>query len=190
MANINFKHLFKLRLTVARFGEMDNAGWWNTNGILGRYGVLTLSRGLPKTHRFAQAGIAFAVASHRCEEIYSHPEACTLWDLPAHIEDRFREKWHESLDDNDGWIPFFESLEDISGKSLLDVLNERELVTPEQMEQVQRLRRSLEGRSVHISGFETLNNEVLTFLAAGFFRGEPGKPTIPYISLPDKAIGS
>ena len=29
MANIEFGHLFKLRLTVARFGEMDNAAWWN-----------------------------------------------------------------------------------------------------------------------------------------------------------------
>lgn len=190
MANINFKRLFKLRLTVARFGEMDNAAWWNTKGILGRYGVLTLSRGFPKTHRFTQAGIAFAVAGHRCKGIYSHPGACTLWDLPAHIEDRFCEKWHEWLDDSARWTPFFKSLEDISGMALLDVLKEIELITPEQIEQTQRLRRSSEGRSVHISGFEGLNNDVLTFLAAGFFRGEPGKPAIPYISLPDTAIGS
>jgi len=190
MANIKLEHLLKLRLTVARFGEMDNARWWNAQGILGRYGALTLSRGFPKTHQFAQAKITFAVASHRCKEIYSHPDAFTLWHLPPEIEDRFQEKWLEWLDDNDRWTSFFKSLEDISGMALLDVLNERELITPEQMEQGQRLRRSSEGRSVHISGFQTLNNEVLTFLAAGFFRGEPGKPTIPYISLPDTAIGS
>ena len=39
---------------------------------MGPYGALTLSRGFPKTHRFTQAKIAFAVVAHRCKEIYSH----------------------------------------------------------------------------------------------------------------------
>jgi hypothetical protein len=29
---LNLEHLFQLRLAIARLGEMDNAGWWNTNG--------------------------------------------------------------------------------------------------------------------------------------------------------------
>ncbi|MFN5116778.1 MAG: hypothetical protein ACK5FE_13410 [Cyanobacteriota bacterium] len=29
---IDFKRLFKLRLVVARHGEMDAARWWNTQG--------------------------------------------------------------------------------------------------------------------------------------------------------------
>jgi hypothetical protein len=58
MGNIDFDHLFRLRLTVARFGEMDSARWWNTQGILGKYGSLALSRGFPKTHCFAQARVA------------------------------------------------------------------------------------------------------------------------------------
>jgi hypothetical protein len=29
--------LLKLRVIVARFGEMDVAGWWNTKGQLGPY---------------------------------------------------------------------------------------------------------------------------------------------------------
>ena len=52
---LNFELLFQLRLVIARYGEMDGARWWNTQGILGQYGALALSRGFPKTHRFAQA---------------------------------------------------------------------------------------------------------------------------------------
>ena len=70
---------------------MDGAKWWNTQGVLGRYGALALGRGFPRTHRFTQAGIAFSVAAHRCREIYDSPAALTLWNLPAETEDRFRE---------------------------------------------------------------------------------------------------
>lgn len=189
MANIQFGYLFKLRLTVARFGEMDNAAWWNTKGILGPYGALTLSRGFPKTHRFTQAKIAFAVAAHRCKEIYSHPGAFTLWDLPPEIEDRFQEKWHEWLDDIDHCAPFFQSLENISGMELLDLLMQRGLINPEQIERAQKLRRSSEGRSVQISGCKVLDDEALSLLAAGFFRGEPGKPAVPYLQLFTNAKG-
>lgn len=187
MANIDFEHLFKLRVTVARFGEMDNARWWNTQGILGRYGALTLSRGFPKTHRFAQAKIALAVAAHRCKEIYSHPGAFTLWDLPPEIEDRFQDKWMEWLDDIDHWIPFFLSLEDIPDIELLDLLTQQGLLNSNQIEMAQKLRRSSEGRSVQIPGRESLDNEALSLLAAGFFRGEKGKPAVPCLPLLTKS---
>lgn len=41
---IDLDLLLKLRLTVARFGEMDLAKWWNTKGQLGRVGALALPR--------------------------------------------------------------------------------------------------------------------------------------------------
>src|SRR5690606_20374817 len=50
---IDLDHLLKLRLIVARFGEMDLAKWWNTRGQLGRLGTAALRRGFPRTHRFA-----------------------------------------------------------------------------------------------------------------------------------------
>jgi hypothetical protein len=62
---IDLDHLLKLRLVVARFGEMDLAKWWNTKGQLGRLGTAALRRGFPRTHRFAQARSVFAVAAHR-----------------------------------------------------------------------------------------------------------------------------
>lgn len=181
MPGINLQRLFKLRLTVARFGEMDGARWWNTQGILGRYGALALGRGFPKTHYFAQARVAFAVATQRCKEIYSHPNAHTLWDLPPEVEDRFQEKWHEWLIDADKWAPFFKELEDISGLDLLDLLLQQELINPGQVKSAKKLRRAAEGRSVAISGIASLDDHALTILAAGFFRGEAGKPAIPYL---------
>src|SRR4051812_26389568 len=63
---IDLDRLLKLRLLVARFGEMDLAKWWNTMGQLGRFGSAALRRGFPRTHRFAQARAVFAVAAHRC----------------------------------------------------------------------------------------------------------------------------
>ena len=55
--------LIKLRVIVARFGEMDLAGWWNTKGQLGPYGTATLQRGMPRTHYVAQARSVFAVST-------------------------------------------------------------------------------------------------------------------------------
>ena len=40
---ISLDRLLKLRLVVARHGEMDRAGWWNTNGMLGRHGAIALA---------------------------------------------------------------------------------------------------------------------------------------------------
>ncbi len=185
MGQINFDRLFKLRLIVARFGEMDCARWWNTQGILGRYGALALGRGFPKSHRFAQAKIAFAVAAQRCGEIYDPPDAFTLWSLPPEIEDRFQEKWHDWLDNIQEWESFFKGIEDIANQDILKALSQRELISHEQMEAVGKLRRSAEGRSVQISGASELDDSALTLLAAGFSKGEPGKPAIPFLNKQD-----
>jgi hypothetical protein len=160
---------------------MDCARWWNTQGILGRYGSLALGRGFPRTHLFAQAKIAFAVAAQRCKEIYSHPSAYTLWALPPEVEDQFQEKWLEWLYEAEKWEPTFKSLEDIAGLGLLELLSKQRLITSEQVENAKKLRRSAEGRSVPISNPGPLNDNSLTMLAAGFFRGEPSKPAIPYL---------
>ena len=92
-ARLDLDRLLKLRLVVARQGGMDRARWWNTNGMLGRYGALALSRGLPRTHRFAQARVVFAVARSQCDELFNAHGSVTLWKLPPEVEDRFGEHW-------------------------------------------------------------------------------------------------
>ncbi len=91
-SDLDIDRLLKLRLLVARFGEMDQARWWNTRGVLGRLGEMALRRGFSKTHLFAQARLVFAVASHRCRDVYDPPQSMTLWSLPATVEDRFESR--------------------------------------------------------------------------------------------------
>ena len=62
------EQLFRLRLVVARHGEMDRARWWNANGVLGTRGETVLRRGFPRTAPLGRARVAFTVAHARCAE--------------------------------------------------------------------------------------------------------------------------
>src|SRR5436190_8533699 len=130
-AAIDLDRLLKLRLVVARFGEMDLAKWWNTKGQLGRLGAAALRRGFPRTHYFAQARSVFAVAAHRCAEIFDPPDSVTLWRLPEAIEEEFDAKWEHWLDQAPEWMPFFQRLENLQEKDLKVALQSFDLITDE-----------------------------------------------------------
>src|SRR4051795_11034874 len=108
--SIDLDRLLQIRVVVARIGEMDLAQWWNTRGQLGRLGAAAVRRGLPRTHWFAQARSVFAVAAHRCDELYNPPSSVTLWRLPTEVEERFVARWEHWLDDARSWEPFFEQV--------------------------------------------------------------------------------
>ncbi len=182
---IDFDRLLKLRLVVARVGEMDLARWWNTNGLLGRKGRILLSRGFPRTHRFAQAKAVFAVATARSHEVFDPPGCMTLWSLPAEIEDQFDSCWQGWLEKREEWEPFFDRVEAIASTDVVEPLKELALLEPDDLDRLARLRRSAEGPSVPLPGVHSPGDEAFTLLAAGFSRGEPGKPAIPYASLED-----
>lgn len=95
---LDYNRLLRLRLIVARYGEMDLAKWWNTNGVLGRLGASAIKRGFPKTHPFVRARIVFTAARERCGELFTHPDCMTLWQLPAAVEDQFEAQWQHWLD--------------------------------------------------------------------------------------------
>jgi len=182
-ATLDLDRLFKLRLVVARHGEMDAARWWNTQGVLGRRGSIVLKRGFPTTYAFAQARIVFEVARSRCRELFDPPGCMTLWGLPAEVEDQFAEHWQGWLDEGEKWAPLFDTLANYNGDDLLKVLARLELITPSQLEAVGKLRRSAENRAVPLPGTHQPTDDVVTLLAAGFARGEPGNPAIPYARL-------
>lgn len=179
--------LLALRLVVARFGEMDLARWWNTTGQLGRPGASVLRRGFPRTYRFAQARSVFAVAAHRCEEIFNPPGCVTLWRLSDPIEEEFEARWEHWLEDTSGWSPFFQRLEDLggNGSDLASILRSFELVTDHDLEQYARLRRSAEGRAVALPRVFAARDEEVRLLALGFARGEPGALAVPYARSAD-----
>lgn len=181
---IDYQRLFKLRLVVARIGEMDNARWWNTNKLLGSIGATALKRGFPSTHYFAQARAVFAVATARSREIFPPPAGCvTLWSLPAEIEDEFENSWHEWLDDPLTWTPFFEIIKEISGSDLLGCLRQSSLVDDAAVSAIAQLSRSAENRAVAFQGEHHLDDHLVTILAGAYSLSDLGSPAIPYAKV-------
>jgi hypothetical protein len=180
---IDLERLLKLRLVVARCGEKDNARWWNTDRLLGPLGPPVLRRGFPRTYRFAQARAVFTVAARRCHETYDRPGAVTLWKLPADVEEQFANHWPDWLDEAEHWEPFFAELEKVQGTDLVGPLRRFQLLPREAEEQASKLRRSAENRAVLIAPAAEVDDGLLTLLAAGFSRGEPGSLAVPFARL-------
>lgn len=178
--SIDLNRLLKLRLVVARFGEMDLAKWWNTKGQLGRLGSTALRRGFPRTHYFAQARSVFAVAAHRCAEVFDPPGCVTLWRLPEAVEEEFDARWEHWLDNASEWQPFFQKIESIDGSDLIATLQTFDLVTDRDVQTFSRLRRSAEGRAVPLPQVFSGGDSEITLLALGFARGEVGALAVPY----------
>lgn len=178
---MDLDRLFRLRLVVARFGEMDLARWWNTKGQLGRLGAMALSRGFPRTRRFAAARSVFAVAAHRCQEVFDPPDCVTLWSLPPSIEEEFDARWEHWIDDAPAWGPLFEQLESLDGGDLGRTLQGLGLVSEHDVEIASKLRRSAENRAVQLPGSFSGTDADVALLALGFARSEPGALAVPYI---------
>ncbi len=176
---VDLDQLLRLRLVVARVGEGDLARWWNTKGQLGSMGASVLKRGFPRTHRFAQTRSVFAVAAQRCRDLYDPPNAVTLWNLPAELEDDFDQAWATWIDHVSDWEPFFAELEHCTA-DLAHELTRLELVTADHLDQLSRLKRSAEQRAVAIPGEFTGSSDDLVMLALGFARGEAGNPAVPF----------
>jgi hypothetical protein len=177
---IDLDQLLRLRLIVARFGELDLARWWNSKGQLGRLGAATLRRGFPRTHYFAQARSVFAIAAHRCSEVFDPPNSVTLWRLPDAIEEEFEARWEVWLDNANEWSEFFESVAATQNSELVSILRAMNLVTESDVDAYSRLRRSPEARSVELPGTFGATDSEVALLALGFAKGEPGALTVPY----------
>jgi len=171
--------LLRHRLVVARFGEMDGAKWWNTKQ-LGRLGAQTLRRGFPRTHRFSQARSVFAVAAHRCDEIFKPPKCVTLWRLPEALEEEFDARWEHWLDHAPDWEPFFERLEAPLTGDLAAALRAFDVVGDRDIEAASRLRRAADGRAVPLPAIFSGTDDDIAQLALGFGRGEPSALAVPY----------
>lgn len=172
--------LLRRRLIIARFGEMDLLGWWNTRGLLGRNGSTVLARGFPTTHRFAQARTVFAVARARCREVYALQDAVTLWDLPAEIEDAFEDRWQHWIHDAAALTEVFNAVEALTKTdTILEILVRLSAIPSALLDRLASLRRGADGRSVPITGITAIDDTAVGVLAAAFARGEPGQLAVP-----------
>ncbi len=177
---IDLERLLRLRVVVARIGEMDRAQWWNTRGQLGPLGKSALSRGMPRTHYFAQARSVFAVAAHRCAELFDPPRSFTLWRLPQDIEEAFDARWENWLDASSDWAEFFEQVATIDGTDVAHALKSFQLVDDADLTALANLSTSAEGRAVPLPMPFAATDANVTLLALGFARGRVGAPAIPY----------
>lgn len=173
--------LMKLRLVVARFGEMDGGGWWNTRGVLGRIGKAGLSRGFPTTHYFAQARVAFAVSTARCKEVFSPPACFTLWNLPPSIEEIVESHWQVWCRSASDWDPFFAQLAEVNSGDLLNRLVALQLVDQTVRATVASLHVSAQGKAVQLPAIGDPDADSIRLLAASFARGSKGQLTVPYM---------
>jgi hypothetical protein len=182
---IDLDRLLKLRLVVARFGEMDLAGLWNTKGQLGRLGAAALRRGFPRTHHFAAARSVFAVAAHRCAGVFDPPGCVTLWRLPEDLEEEFDARWEHWLDHAADWRRFFEALESLQDTDLPATLRSLDLVTDRDLDAYGRLRRSAGRPAVPLPTPFSGTDADIALLALGFGRSEPPVPAVPYARRAD-----
>jgi len=182
---VDLDQLMRLRVVVARFGEMDLAKWWNTRGQLGKNGTVALRRGFPRTHRFAQARSVFAVAAHRCREVFDVPGTVTLWHLTDSIEEEFDAKWEQWLDHAAEWTPFFDRVASAPPADLPKVLRSFDLVTEGDLQNLAKLRLSSAGRAVPLPGMFGESDSDVALLALGFARGEVGSVAVPYLRRAD-----
>lgn len=177
---LSLDHLLRLRLAVARFGEMDAAQWWNTKGVLGRSGAMLYPRGFPRTHAFARARVVFTVARSRCEAVFDPPNCLTLWKLTPEVEDAFESAWQGWLDAPDeDWAPHFEKLATPPASDLIPWLDSLGLLGSAK-DRLATVRRSTEGRGVPLPGIASMDDVTITLLAAGFGRGARGDLVVPY----------
>jgi hypothetical protein len=172
--------LLRLRVVVARCGEMDAQRWWNTEGQLGPYGSKVLTRGFPRTHYFAQARSVFAVAAHRCAEIYDPPDSVTLWCLPDDVEDEFDARWEGWLDAAETWSQFFESVAALKVFDVAGALKSFSLVDDSDVAAAARSKVAEGGKAVQIPGPFDLGRDPVALLALGFGRGAKGDLLVPY----------
>lgn len=180
---IDFDKLLELRVMIARYGEMDRARWWNTEGVLGHTGSFALQRGLPRTHHFAQARIAFAVAGARCQELYDPSDAVTLWRLPADLEDQFGRSWPGWLARQEDWTEVFESAATAQGGDLRGELLAAGLISEDAAKDTRGVEPIAEGRAIRLPDVKALDDDVIAQLAASFANGEPGRPLVPHVKV-------
>ncbi len=159
--------LLKLRVAVARCGEMDLARWWNSGKQLGSAGASVVRRGFPRTHHFAQARSVIAIASQRCDQLLSRNDVVTLWRLPEDLEDRFESHWDTCLDCHSDWCSFFEAVAAIRAGDVIVTITELGLVTNDEVQAFRALNAAPEGRGLSVGKFFTGQRRQLALLALG-----------------------
>lgn len=183
MSGLNLEALFKYRLIVGRYGEMDVARWWNTSGILSALGSKVASRGLPRTEFYGRARVLFAVASQRTREYFSPPESFTLWSLPSSIENSLDEAMIHWAHAGRSWPVIEEELAGLKIGKIEQALQRADVPSELFNGSVQKLKTGPEGKSVLLPQSTTFTDETVALLAAAFSRSKPETLLLPIVHV-------
>lgn len=176
--------LLKLRLIVARYGEMDLMGWWNTHGVLGPRGQSVYQRGFLRTHSFAQARVVFSVACDRCDKLVGTEGLFNLFHLPPAIEDQFELEWQKWVRDASAWSEFIDAVASMKAVSLLEILDDLAELSPNVRSYIGDLSRHLSGNTLLLPSTQSSSRQDLTeHLAASFSLGSRDNLVVPCIRL-------
>ena len=187
MGEIDLDNLFIARLVVASVGDMNGMKWWDCSGTLGSTGRISVSRGMPNTHGLARARLAFAVAQHRCREVYSRPGVVTLWDLPAPLEASFEEASSQWIGSGSDLVDRLDLLEGMNNAGVLDALERLLPISDSVRTAVKSMRRGGDLNAVPLGECQAVDDDLVLKLAAGFSKGEPGRLAVPFINLEEGA---
>lgn len=169
------------RLYIARLGEADVQGWWQTDGVLGSDGAYVGRRVLPLTHATARARVVLAVARHACGERHPDPSARHLFSLGPTAEDMVDALLAQRLSDQAFWSELLPHLEALDRHAdLRQVLTASGIVREEDLKVIEPLPLGPGGRSLPTpSGSDT--DETLWRLTAGFVRSTHRNLVVPFL---------
>lgn len=198
----NIKRILELRSLIARLGEKDLFGWWDSEALTSA-GCVVLSRLFPKTGVFAGIGLSIEAARITHNTLVNELEAITLFNLPQIFEKaiescfiQFKQKdMHSNGTDNgeEGIFKtgFLNELEPpLSGSDRDDIgsiLVSSGLLSPFLLNEIAPKKKGIAGRLVCIGelkpGQEPSADEYVHYLerlTAAYTFSSPGCLVVPY----------
>ena len=174
--------LIRLRAAVGRFGEMDAAGWWNTQGVLGPRGAAVYKRGFPRTQFLARLHVVASVAGERSAALYPAPGVATLWKLPPALERTvtYREREWASSDKGGDWSEFETAIASPPPENLVKWLDDLGLIEPGTSSEIESLALVPGGAGIAVPG--PVGQHAVELLAAAHGRSKSRQLVVPFIS--------
>ena len=115
--------------------------------------------------------------------MYNPPDGVTLWDLPAEVENAFDERWPVWLETQSSWQEFFGSLESMPGEDLLRAFEGICPLPATALDAAKRMKRAADQKAVPLGEVAAVTDDLVSQLAAGFSKGEPGRVAVPFAKL-------
>lgn len=176
-----FPDLFRLRWCIARLGENDAMGWWDSHALTPQ-GRFALGRIFQRTTDLSAADLSFRAARARHDEQVPDEDLVHLFRLGEQVEgeferwlmDRKAEGWEADVPETDG--------HDLGSLSVTEALELMDV--PVHSEFQERTKRSVAlGRDEVTPATPSRLIELSKRLAGAYGLSAAGELTVPYIRI-------